>query len=161
MFGGSHFSTSLLYKIQESLPKIKEDFIVFSYKLHGESYDNVTFMNFRDNFLDYLKASKGIITQAGFQTFSESVILKKPILMFPIPNFLEQEIISSWAEKKGIAIRESHKYLSEKDLLKILKNFTESLPKMQRKLNKINIKSNGAQEAADIIESLVTKEKSK
>ena len=159
MFGGSHFATNLLYKIQNFLHKIDEEFIVFAYKLSGESYENITFMTFKENFLDYLKVSKGIISQAGFQTLSESILLKKPSLMFPIPNFLEQELLSVWAEKNDIAIKESKKYLSEKDLLRVIKNFISSLPKLQSSLNKLNLKPTGAEEAVEIILGLVKQEK--
>ena len=159
MFGGSHFATNLLYKIQNVLHKVDDEFIVFAYKLFGESYDNIKFLSFKDNFLDYLKASKGIISQAGFQTLSESILLKKPSLIFPIPNFLEQELIASWAEKEGVSMKESKKYLSEKDLLRIIKTFIDSLPEMQKNLNKIHLQPTGAKEAAEIISNLVKQEK--
>src|SRR3989344_9492053 len=136
MFGGSHFATRLLYKTQNLLHKINEDFIVFAYKLSGESYENVKFLPFKENFLEYLKASKGIVSQAGFQTLSESILLKKPSLIFPIPNFLEQETIADWAEKKEIAVKESSKNLSEKDLLRIIKNFIDNIPRLQSNLNR-------------------------
>jgi uncharacterized protein (TIGR00661 family) len=151
MFGGSYFSTSLLYKIQEILPQINEKFIIFTYKLSGESYKNVTFLPFKENFLEYLKASKAIITQAGHSTLSESVILKKPSLIFPIPNYLEHAVNSYWAKKKKIAVIKNPKHLTEEAVLKIIQNFVNSLPDMEKSLSNLNIEPNGAEQAANLI----------
>lgn len=152
MFGGSYFATNLLYKIQEILPKIKnEHFIIFTYKISGESHNNITFLPFKENFLDYLKASKAVLTQAGHSTLSESVLLQKPSLIFPIPNYLEHAVTSFWAKKEKIAMVKNPKYLTEEALLKIIKNFLTSLPHYQRNLSKINLEPNGAEQVANLI----------
>lgn len=160
MFGGSHFSTDLLYKMQEVLPKIDEDFIIFTYKISGESHKNITFLPFKENFLEYLKASKGIITQAGHVTLSECVALKKPMLMFPIPNFIEQELNAHFARKNNIAIIESKKNFTENQLLSIINRFVDSIPELEKNFEKLDIETNGAEQAAELIENSI-KEKSK
>src|SRR3989344_2335081 len=151
MFGGSHFSTELLYKIQEALPEIEEEFIVFTYNLSGESYSNVTFLPFKENFLEYLKASKGVITQAGHCTISECIALKKPSLLFPIPNFIEQELNAYYTKKQKISIVEDKKDFTKKELISIIEKFITAIPELEKNLEKINLEINGAEQAAAII----------
>jgi uncharacterized protein (TIGR00661 family) len=157
MFGGSHFSTDLLYKLQDILPKIKEHFIIFTYKISGESQGNITFLPFKDNFLDYLKASKAIITQAGHSTLSECLALKKPSLLFPIPHLVEQEVTADYVKKKKISLVESKDH-TEEELLVILNKFITSIPELEKNLQKINIETNGAEQVATIIETALSKE---
>ena len=151
MFGGSHFSTGLLYRIQELLPNIEEDFIVFTYKLSGKSHNNITFLPFKENFLEYLKASKGIITQAGHCTLSECIALKKPSLLFPIPNFIEQELNAYYAKKQKISIVENKKDFTKQELVSIIKNFISSIPELEENLEKINMETDGAEQTVAII----------
>ncbi len=151
MFGGSHFSTELLYKIQDILPNIEEDFIVFTYRLSGKSHDNVTFLSFKDNFLEYLKASKGIITQAGHCTLSECIALKKPSLLFPIPNFIEQELNAHYAKKQRISMVENKKDFAKTELVSIIRDFISSIPKLKENLENLNLEADGAEQAAAII----------
>lgn len=155
MFGGSHFSTELLYKLQEVLPRIDEEFIIFTYKISGDSHDNITFLPFKENFLEYLKASKGIITQAGHVTLSETVALKKPSLIFPISNFIEQELNAYFAKKHNVSIVEQNKDYTEGQLLSIINRFISSIPELERNLEKLHIETNGAEQAAAIIEKSI------
>ena len=82
---------------------------------------------------------------------SESIILKKPSLIFPIPNYLEHAVNSYWAKKKKIAVVKNPKYLTEEALLKIIQNFINSLPDMEKNLSNLNVKPNGAEQAASLI----------
>ena len=161
MFGGSHFSTEFLYKIQEILPDIKEDFIIFTYRISGKSHGNITFLPFKETFLEYLKASKGIITQAGHCTLSECIALKKPSLLFPILNFIEQELNAHYAEKQKISIVENKKDFTKQELISIIEKFTSSIPELEKNLKKINLEANGAEQAAAIIEKIYNENKTK
>ncbi|MEK6856928.1 MAG: glycosyltransferase family protein [Nanoarchaeota archaeon] len=159
MFGGSHFSTELLYKIQDILPDIEGDFVVFTYKLSGKSHDNVTFLPFKENFLEYLKVSRGIITQAGHCTLSECIALKKPSLLFPIPNFMEQELNAYYAKNQKISMVENKKDFTKQELVSIIKSFIESIPELKENLEKIEMETDGAEQAATIInKSILTKQ---
>jgi len=155
MFGGSHFATDLLYKLQEILPKLKENFIIFTYKISGESHENITFLPFKDNFLEYLKASKGIITQAGHSTLSECIALKKPSLLFPIPNMIEQELSANYAKKNKISLVETKEH-TEEELYSILNKFINSLPELEKNLHNLNIETNGTAQAVAIIEKSIS-----
>jgi len=155
MFGGSHFSTNLLYKIQGVLQDIGEEFIIFAYRLSGESHGNVTFIPFKENFLEYLKASKGVITQAGHCTLSECIALKKPSLLFPIPNFIEQELNAYYAKKQEISLVENKKNFTRQELSAIIKRFIKSIPELKKNFEKINLETNGAEQAANIIEKTI------
>ncbi|MBI2507666.1 hypothetical protein HYV89_01815 [Candidatus Woesearchaeota archaeon] len=156
MFGGSHFSTELLYNLQEILPEIKEEFIIFTYGISGESKGNITFLQFKENFLEYLKASKGIITQAGHSTLSECIALKKPSLIFPIPNFIEQELNAHFAEKSRISLVERKKNLIKQQLSSIIEEFITIMPDLEKNFDKLNIETNGAEQAASIIEKFLS-----
>jgi len=156
MFGGSHFSTELLYRLQEILPKIDEEFIIFTYKISGDSHDNITFLPFKENFLEYLKTSKGIISQAGHVILSEAIALKKPSLLFPIPNFIEQELNAYFAKKYGIAVVEENKNYTDSELMSIINNFIGKIPELEKSLEKLSIEINGAEQAASIIEKSIS-----
>ena len=159
MFGGSHFSTKLLYKLQEVLPEVGEEFIIFAYKISGDHHENMKFIPFKENFLEYLKASKAIITQAGHLTLSECVALKVPSLMFPIQDFIEQELNAYFAEKNGISIIKENKSYTKSELLDIINNFIKSIPQLKANLEKLNIESNGAEQAAAIISKSLSAKK--
>ena len=156
MFGGSHFSTELLYNIQEILPEIKEDFIIFTYKMSGESSGNVTFLQFQENFLEYLKASKGIITQAGHLTLSECLALKKPSLIFPIPNFIEQELNAYFAEEHKVSLVQKKKSFTKHELLSIIEEFITIIPELEKNFDNLDIETNGAEQAAAIINKFLS-----
>ncbi len=159
MFGGSHFSTELIYKLQAILRDIDENFIIFAYRISGESRGNVTFAPFKENFLEYLKASKGIITQAGHSTLSECLALKKPSLLFPIPNFIEQELNAYYAKKNEVAVVENKRNFTKKELSSLIKKFIDSIPELEKNLKKINLEVNGAEQAAAIIEKTIKEKK--
>ncbi|MAG52561.1 MAG: hypothetical protein CMH62_01210 [Nanoarchaeota archaeon] len=150
--GGSYFGSEILDKLLQILPLFEEDFIVFSYKTIGKSKDNIHFMPFKEDFLEYLKASKAVISFGGHNTISEAVVLKKPSLVFPVPNYIEQTLNAYEVEKNNFGISKILKYpLNEREIVSILKEFFEKIPKIQENLNKSNIKGNGAEQVYKII----------
>lgn len=155
MFGGSHFSTELLYNINEVLSEIKEEFIIFTYKMSGKSSGNVTFLSFKENFLEYLKASKGVITQAGHLTLSECIALKKPSLIFPIPNFIEQELNAFFADEYRISLVQKKKRFTKQELQSIIEEFIAAIPELEKNFDNIDIETNGAEQAAAIIKKYI------
>ncbi len=151
MLGGSEFGSTLLYKILSVIPDIDEQFLIFGYKITGKKNKNITFMPFKENFLQYLKASKGLITMAGHNTLSEAVILKKPSLIFPVPNMLEQLTNAYIMERNKLAIVKSHENISKKELKSVILQFLNNLEKLEKNLSKIDIKPNGAEQVYNII----------
>src|SRR3989344_1976589 len=154
MLGGSHFGDRLLKKILSVIQDINEDFLIFGYKIKGKKTKNIAFMPFKENFLEYLKASKGIITMAGHNTLSESIILKKPLLIFPIQNSLEQLTNAFVMEKNNLAIINYRKNLSKKDVNSSILKFLNNLEYLQQNLSKLDIKHNGASQVYKIIKEI-------
>ena len=106
-------------------------------------------MPFQNNFLEYLKVSKALISLAGHCTLSEVLVYKKPSLIFPIPNYLEQYQNSYLMNDyciKGDMDEIGLIYMRNK-----LDEFFSKLDKLKVKLKNYNIKNNGATEAAEII----------
>ena len=152
--GGSYFGSEILDKLLHILPKFRHDFIIFSYKTIGKSHDNIYFMPFQENFLEYLNESVGVITLGGHNTLAEAVVLKKPSLVFPVPNYIEQVLNGYELEKNGLGISKILKYPLEAHEIELaLKDFFIKLPQLQESLNHSNIRANGAEQAARIIES--------
>tara|TARA_Y100000034_G_scaffold135680_1_gene208595 strand:+ start:2480 stop:3571 length:1092 start_codon:yes stop_codon:yes gene_type:complete len=151
--GGSYFGSEILERLLQIFPKFKEDFIIFSYKTIGKSRDNIHFMPFKENFLEYVKASKGIICFGGHNTISEAVVLKKPSLVFPVPNYIEQALNGYEVEKNNYGMSKMLKYpLDDQEITATLSEFITRLPQLQETLDKSHIKSNGAEQVFKIIE---------
>ena len=111
-------------------------------------------MPFQENFLEYLNESVGVITLGGHNTLAEAVVLKKPSLVFPVPNYIEQVLNGYELEKNGLGISKILKYPLEAHEIELaLKDFFIKLPQLQESLNHSNIRANGAEQAARIIES--------
>jgi UDP-N-acetylglucosamine:LPS N-acetylglucosamine transferase len=105
--------------------------------------------------LEYLKVAKGVITLSGHTILSEILAYKKPALVFPIPNYLEQYqnsylmrdyIINGEMDKLGLI------YMRNK-----MDEFLENIDTLNEKLKNYNIKKNGAAESADIILQTISK----
>ena len=125
-----------------------EKFIVFGVNVNPKN-ENVKIMPFQNNFLEYLKVSKALISLAGHCTLSEVLVYKKPSLIFPIPNYLEQYQNSYLMNDyciKGDMDEIGLIYMRNK-----LDEFFSKLDKLKVKLKNYNIKNNGATEAAEII----------
>ena len=142
MLGGSDFGLTLANKVFRITDRFKEDFIVFGYSTEF-SRENITVFKFKENFLEYLKVCKGIITLAGYNTLAESIVYKKPMLVFPIKNHFEQEL-NAFAVKDFALI-------GSENIENSIKKFLKELPILQAKMNKLNVKGTGASEAADIV----------
>ncbi|MAG50392.1 hypothetical protein CL621_01985 [archaeon] len=142
MLGGSDFGLTLANKVFKIISKFKENFIVFGYSTKF-SRENITVFKFKENFLEYLKICKGIITLAGYNTLAESIVYKKPMLVFPIKNHFEQELNALTV--KDFAL------IGSENLEESIKKFLKIIPSLQSKMNKLRVKATGASEAADII----------
>jgi uncharacterized protein (TIGR00661 family) len=152
--GGAKFGLRLVKNIINVARYYNEDFIVFGVNIKAKS-DNVTILPFQNNFLEYLKVAKGVITLSGHTILSEILAYKKPALVFPIPNYLEQYqnsylmrdyIINGEMDKLGLI------YMRNK-----MDEFLENIDTLNEKLKNYNIKKNGAAESADIILQTISK----
>jgi uncharacterized protein (TIGR00661 family) len=152
--GGSYFGSEILERLLHILPNFENDFIIFSYKTIGKQQKNLHFMPFKENFLEYLESSKGVICFGGHNTISEAAVLKKPTLVFPVPNYIEQTLNAFEVEKNNFGISKILKHpLDDKEILAIVNEFLNSLKQIQENLNKTNIRGNGAEQAFKIIKN--------
>jgi uncharacterized protein (TIGR00661 family) len=150
MLGGSQFGITVADELIKILPSIDEDFIIFGYKKDFKE-KNITCYKFKENFLDYLKASKAVITLAGHSTLSELVVYKKPSLIFPIQNHLEQQINGYVMQKNGLGMVKNLKEIDSELLKKYILEFLKKENKFEENLKKLNITGDGAKKAAEII----------
>ncbi|MBI2667984.1 hypothetical protein HYX17_04430 [Candidatus Woesearchaeota archaeon] len=139
MLGGSDYGLELAKKILNLVKKYNEEFIIFG----GTKKISKNHFKFKENFLDYLAVSKGIITLAGSLTLSEALAIKKPILAFPIKNHVEQQL-NAFLVKDYISI-------GDENIEKSLCNFIVNLNSIQKKLNKIDFKGNGAKQLVSLL----------
>lgn len=152
--GGARFGLKLVKYVINVASNYDEQFIVFGVNTKAKS-DNVTILPFQPNFLEYLKASKALISLAGHCTLSEVLVYKKPSLIFPIPYYLEQYqnsylmndyCIKGNLEELGLI------YLRNK-----LNELIDNLGNLENALKSYNLPKNGATESAEIILRLTTR----
>lgn len=145
MIGGADFGLNLASKIDNISKNFNEKFIFFGYK--PKSKNCIGYKEFRNNYLNYLKSCKAVISLGGYSGISESIIFNKPNLAFPIKNQVEQEaVVEEFKNYIEIGDIES----SEEELIIIIKNFLNKLNKMKKKISTLKIK-NGADEIAKIL----------
>ncbi|MEA3379047.1 MAG: glycosyltransferase family protein [Nanoarchaeota archaeon] len=144
MLGGSDFGKSLLKKVDKCARNFPaEKFIVFgARKLRSSKLEH---HNFKDNFLEYIKVSKAVISLGGKSSLSEIVIFKKPSLIYPIQDHIEQTL-NAYELRKYALIRNSLKNV-EADLRKLLKNINS----YQKKMDSLKIKADGAKEIVNVV----------
>lgn len=147
MLGGSDYGLELARKILSLVKKYKEDFIVFG----GTKKISKNHFKFKENFLDYLNVSKGIITLAGSLTLSESLALKRPILAFPIKNHVEQQL--------NAFLVGNYINIGDDNIEKSLYNFITNLNSIQKKLNKTSFKGDGAKQVVNLLYKIKRDEK--
>ncbi|MEK6907160.1 MAG: glycosyltransferase family protein [Nanoarchaeota archaeon] len=152
--GGARFGIGLVKNIINIANYYDENFIVFGVNIKAKS-DNVTILPFQPNFLEYLKVSKGVITLAGHSILSEVLVYKKPSLIFPIPNYLEQYQNSQLMN--GYCIKGDMEKLGLVYMRNKINEFLGKIERLKEKLKGYSINKNGAIESAEIILQEATK----
>ena len=143
MMGGSRFGLTLANKLLKYVNNFDEHFIFFGYPSNF-SRDNVKGFEFKENFLEYLKVSKGIITLAGYSTLSEALLYKSPMLIFQIENHVEQAL-------NAFTVKDYAFIGDDEQIEESIRKFIDDLPNLRLKLDSLELKSTGNLEAADII----------
>ncbi|MBS3108022.1 hypothetical protein J4468_03850 [Candidatus Woesearchaeota archaeon] len=150
MMGGSKIGKDLA----EAIGRIAKDFSNENFIIFGDiaiKQKNVEVIKFAPNFLKYLSICKGIITLAGFSTLSEILAFKKPALIYPIPNYIEQALNAFEIKRRKLALVRELKEINDNDIKNDIKTFLDNKEKIQERLNEMNVKSNGAEQAAELI----------
>ncbi len=147
MLGGSTFGYSIARHIVNLSNKFKEDFIIFGFE--NLKTKNVISYKFKENFLEYLKVCKGIIIIAGHNTLSESIVFKKPALVFPFKHYVEH-YINVYKLEDLIMVRDLQ-LISKDEVEDSIKTFLNKINILEKNIKKLNIKGDGASEAFEII----------
>lgn len=93
---------------------------------------------------------KSVILISGHTALSESIVYKKPFLVFPFKNYIEHYInVSEMKEFSLVKYIDSG--LNEKELENYIRELIESSPELEKKLNKLKIGSKGTKEAVNLI----------
>jgi len=153
MMGGSEFGYSLAKKIRKLTGTFDEEFIAFGGRKKLRSAKNFRHYRFKENFLEYLKVSKGVITLAGQKTLAECAIFKKPMLIFPIKHHVEQEI-NAYSLRR-YAMTGSAENLKGKNLKNLVGLFIARLPELKSKIEQAKIVDGGSKEIAAIVRTLL------
>jgi len=146
MLGGSSFGVNLARRLMRIVKNFDEDFIIFGSNVKLPKRKNVKHFLFNPNFVEYLKVSKGVVTLAGNLTLSECVVYRKPMLVFPIKDHVEQ-VMNSYALRNVAMVR-----YDIKGLRKTLESFLKNLDSIKRKIPKVE--ASGSDEVVKIVESL-------
>lgn len=150
MLGGTNYGNALFSRMLKFLYLYDEDFLVFGYKKRFVRR-NVRSLGFKDNYLEYLKVSKGVICLAGHSGYEECVIFKKPCLVFPIIDHVEQTLNALEIEKMGFARVCYLKNLNNKQISAALKDFILNLEKLSINARKLRVVGDGARQIASFL----------
>ncbi|MEM4245312.1 MAG: glycosyltransferase family protein [Candidatus Nanoarchaeia archaeon] len=146
MLGGSSFGVNLARRLMRVVKNFDEDFIIFGSNVKLPRRKNVKHFLFKPNFVEYLKVCKGVITLAGNLTLSECVVFRKPMLVFPIKDHVEQTL-NAYALHNIAMVK-----YDIKGLRRSVESFLKNLNSIKRKIPVVE--PSGAEEIAGIIRSL-------
>ncbi len=100
----------------------------------------------RNELLAYMKNSEYVISTAGIGTIADCLLLKKPMLLIPYRNHLEQFLNANEVEKRGFG----KIYEKEKDL----EIFLENLDNFKRKIRNHKINLDGAKSISSLLKNI-------
>ncbi len=152
MLGGSDFGHAIVNELLKVAHEFDEQFIIFGSRFGRIRTRNVEYIPFTNNFYDYLKVSKGVITLAGQLTLTECLFYRKPFIAYPIKDHVEQLLNAESLKNIGI-IGTSPRNI-KKDIKKMLKDSRRII----KGIKKLNIKTNGASQVVDVIYDAVENE---
>ncbi len=130
------------FSIVETLKNLDEKFIVYGLG-KKRSEGNLIFKEIGKGFLNDLKNTKAIISNAGFSLISEALYLKKPYFAIPLKGQFEQTLNALFLEREGYGV------YSENPIEKEIKEFLVNLNKYEKKLKKYKINPNRALQVID------------
>lgn len=153
MLGGSTFGGELAKNLNSIAKNFDEDFIIFGHTPKLSLKQNVKCYLFKENFLEYLKVCKGVITLGGQKTLTECLAFKKPMLIFPIKNHVEQ-LLNAYTLRDYAAVGDK---VTPKELKIKIGYFLSNLDVIKKKIKKAKIDFNGAEQFVKLLK-LVSKE---
>ena len=153
--GGAEIEKYLLPILESILSSFKDEFFVISSNYATNKVikkGNMIIYPFIKNAPEYIKLSKGIISPAGHSSISEGIIYKKPMLVIPIRNHVEQFVNAFLLKKEGFG--EAcffEKRVSAKALKESIVAFFNNRDVLERNLKKAKFKGDGAKQIANLV----------
>ncbi|RME55139.1 hypothetical protein D6777_01465 [Candidatus Woesearchaeota archaeon] len=147
MVGGSNYGLRLLKKLRNVARYFPdEEFIAFGTKKKIGNMENFVHYNYKSDVMKYMKVAKAVVTLAGEITLTEALALKKPMLIYPINNHVEQ-VLNAYS-LRNVALTRSNVNSLKKDVEELLKN----VDKLSRKIQVLKIKTNGSEEVVTLLQ---------
>ncbi|MFH1331893.1 MAG: glycosyltransferase family protein [archaeon] len=146
MLGGSSFGVNLARRLMRVAKNFDEDFIIFGSSVKLPKKKNVKHFPFRPNFLEYLKVCKGVITLGGNLTLSECVVYRKPMLVFPIKDHVEQ-LLNAYAIRNVAMVK-----YDLKGLRRSVESFLRNIDSIKCKIPRVE--PSGSEQIVHIIRHL-------
>ncbi len=146
MLGGSSFGVNLARRLIRIAKNFDEDFIIFGSHVALPKKRNVKHFPFKQNFLEYLKVSKAVITLGGNLTLSECVVFRKPMLVFPIKDHVEQ-LVNAYSLRNVAMIK-----YEMKGLRKSMESFLRNINSIKRKMPMVE--PSGSDQVVSIVRHL-------
>ena len=160
--GGSDYGKILIDNICQIAPQIKAEKIIIFTGLEieldtitlPEKTDKVIIKQFTHNMIEWMKLSDLTITLAGHTTSMELLSIKKPNIMIPLKNHVEQERNIKNMTKYNLT--QTTQINQPEQLLQTINNTLDNLDQIQVNQNEYQnfIKYNGNTNALKIIQSL-------
>jgi len=147
MLGGSMFGNILAKKIIHFAHLFNQDFIIFGSNIRNVHQKNVTYYPYKENVLEYVKASKAVITLGGHLTLSECLAFRKPAMVFPIEDHVEQ-MLNAYRLQNIYCVKYNLGYLR-----KNINNFLRKLDIYKDRIPKIEF--NGSEQIVKKVHELV------
>lgn len=145
MLSGEGFGDRIAEDVINISNKFDEDFVIFGYK--DVVKDNVTSFRFNEHFLEYLKVCKGVITLGGHSTLSEILVFRKPALVLPITNHLEQNVNAQDVSYLMMVKRRYKKGQMEE----LFKKFLEKRELFAKRIERASLRGEGASQLCNIL----------
>lgn len=150
MLGGSKFGCELAKNISVIAKDFDEDFIIFGNCPKLKLRSNVRHYIFKENFLEYLKVSKGVITLGGQKTLTECLAFRKPMLIFPIKDHVEQ-LLNAYTLRDYAVIGNK---VAPRELKLKTAYFLSNLESFEKKLKRMHINFNGSEQFVKILKTI-------
>jgi UDP-N-acetylglucosamine--N-acetylmuramyl-(pentapeptide) pyrophosphoryl-undecaprenol N-acetylglucosamine transferase len=151
--GGAEIEKYFFNLIEKVLPKFKDKyFVVSSNNMVNKVIEraNMKILPFMPNALEWLKISEGIIAPAGHSTISEAICFKKPMLIAPVKNHIEQLVNSRMVIREGFGDAcYFERDTATEDLFKSIEKFFTEEKAFKLKLDNSKVNGSGAGQIAE------------
>ncbi|MBK8574349.1 MAG: hypothetical protein IPN90_01265 [Elusimicrobia bacterium] len=143
MLSGSQFGTSAKFLKQlNPLPGVTVDVV----GQDGESNEWITFHGKLQDNKDLINRADMMVVNGGFSAVSEAVVLRKPVVVIPVPNHAEQFINGKVIEDLGLGLS-----ATMENVVPRINEMVRRFPDFVQAHQNFNINKNGAEEASKVI----------